>query len=95
MFIILFKLNETNTPISKDTGKTEVVEIPTPNILPNSLLIKTSKTLISTGTEKMLLEFGKAGWINKARKQPDKVRLVLNKISNDGLKPTIEMVFKS
>ena len=41
----------------------------------------------------MLLEFGKAGWLEKARRQPDKVRMVLEKIRTDGLKPTLEAVF--
>ena len=75
------------------TGKTEVTEIPVPNVSPGSLLVKTSKTLISSGTERMLVEFGKAGLINKAIKQPEKLKLVLNKITTDGLKPTIETVF--
>ena len=42
----------------------------------------------------MLLEFGKAGWIEKARQQPDKVRMVLEKIKTDGLQPTIEAVLE-
>ncbi len=41
----------------------------------------------------MLVEFGKAGWIEKARKQPDKVRMVLDKIKTDGFQPTLEAVF--
>ena len=41
----------------------------------------------------MLVDFGKAGWIDKARQQPDKVRMVLDKIKTDGLQPTIESVF--
>lgn len=41
----------------------------------------------------MLVEFGKAGWIDKARQQPDKVRMVLDKIRTDGLMPTMEAVF--
>ena len=41
----------------------------------------------------MLVEFGKANWLEKARQQPDKVRLVLDKIKTDGLQPTIEAVF--
>ena len=40
----------------------------------------------------MLVEFGKAGWIAKARQQPDKVRMVLDKIKTDGLLPTFESV---
>jgi predicted dehydrogenase/threonine dehydrogenase-like Zn-dependent dehydrogenase len=76
-----------------NTGKTKVSEVPVPNTSPGSLLIKTSKTLISSGTERMLVEFGKAGLINKAIKQPDKLKLVLNKLKTDGLRPTIESVF--
>lgn len=76
-----------------NTGKTEVSEVPVPNVSPGSLLIKTSKTLISSGTERMLVEFGKAGLINKAIKQPEKLKLVFNKFTTDGLKPTIESVF--
>ena len=75
------------------TGLTEVAEIPVPRPSAGSLLIKTSKTLVSAGTERMLVEFGKAGWVKKACKQPDKVKKVLDKISTDGLKPTIEAVF--
>lgn len=47
---------------------------------------------MSIGTERMLVEFGKAGWIAKARQQPDKVRMVLEKIKTDGLAPTIAAV---
>ena len=78
---------------SLKTGSTEVIEIPIPCPSAGSLLIKTSRTLISAGTERMLVEFGKAGWVKKARQQPDKVKMVLDKISTDGLKPTIEAVF--
>jgi predicted dehydrogenase len=41
----------------------------------------------------MLVEFGKANWLDKARQQPDKVRMVLDKIKTDGLLPTVEAVF--
>ena len=74
-------------------GSTEVAEVPVPKVSNRSLLIKTSNTLVSAGTERMLVEFGKAGWIERARKQPDKVKMVLQKIQTDGLKPTIEKVF--
>jgi predicted dehydrogenase/threonine dehydrogenase-like Zn-dependent dehydrogenase len=48
--------------------------------------------LISLGTEKMLLNFGKAGWVSKARQQPDKVKMVIDKIKTDGLMPTVDTV---
>jgi predicted dehydrogenase len=54
--------------------------------------VRTTRTLISAGTERMLVEFGKAGWIEKAWQQPDKVKMVWEKIRTDGLAPTIESV---
>jgi len=78
---------------SLKTGITEIGDIPVPRVDRGQLLIQTSNTLVSAGTERMLVEFGKASWINKARQQPDKVRMVLDKIRTDGLKPTIETVF--
>ena len=74
-------------------GVTEVVEVPVPKVSAGSLLIETSNTLLSAGTERMLIEFGKAGWIEKVRKQPDKARLVLDKMKTDGLIPTIDAIF--
>ena len=59
---------------------------------PGQLLIRTTRSLISAGTERMLLDFGKAGLIDKARQQPDKVRQVLDKIRTDGVMPTLEAV---
>ena len=78
---------------SLKTGSTKVLDIPVPLTSDGSLLIKTSKTLISSGTEKMLVEFGKAGWLKKIRQKPDKVKMVMDKISTDGVKSTIETVF--
>ena len=78
---------------SLKTGATSVVETPCPAVQPGQILIRSTRTLISAGTERMLVEFGKAGWIDKARQQPDKVRLVLDKIKTDGLAPTLEAVF--
>ncbi len=78
---------------SLKTGATKVAEVPVPRVSSGSLLIQTSQTLVSAGTERMLVEFGKAGWLDKARQQPDKVKMVLDKIRTDGLQPTLEAVF--
>ncbi len=75
------------------TGVTEASEIPVPCVKRGQLLIRTSVTVVSAGTERMMLEFGKAGWIEKAQRHPDKVRMVLDKVKTDGLQPTIEAVF--
>lgn len=77
---------------SLKNGSTEVAEVPCPSVRRGHLLVRTTRTLVSVGTERMLVEFGKAGWIDKARQQPDKVRMVLDKIKTDGLVPTIEAV---
>jgi predicted dehydrogenase/threonine dehydrogenase-like Zn-dependent dehydrogenase len=77
---------------SLKTGRTEIAEVPVPSTRDRQLLIATTRSLVSAGTERMLVEFGKAGWIEKARQQPDKVRMVLDKIKADGIQPTIEAV---
>ena len=69
-----------------------LVEIPAPSNRPGNLLIKTSTSVVSAGTERMLVDFGKASYIDKARQQPDKVKQVINKVKTDGLIPTIEAV---
>ena len=74
-------------------GGTILEEVPVPQVKAGYVLIKTSRTLVSLGTERMLVEFGKANLVDKARQQPDKVKQVLDKIKTDGLQPTLEAVF--
>ncbi len=74
------------------TGETLLAEVPCPRRGRGQVLCQTSRTLVSLGTEKMLIDFGKSGWISKARSQPDKVKQVLQKIRTDGLKTTVETV---
>src|SRR5579884_448575 len=73
-------------------GVTEIVDIPCPRLKPGHLFIRTRASLVSAGTERMLIDFGKANLLDKARQQPDKVRMVLNKIKTDGLLPTLDAV---
>lgn len=75
------------------TGATELLEMPTPGCPSGCLLIATRCSLISAGTERMLVEFGQANLLAKARSQPERVRQVLDKIKTDGLLPTLETVF--
>ena len=75
------------------TGKTILEDFPLPNVGKGSVLVQTTHSLVSLGTERMLVEFGKASIIEKARQQPDKVKQVLDKIKTDGLLPTMEVVF--
>jgi hypothetical protein len=49
-------------------------------ILPDPYQLK----LISAGTERMLVDFGKAGYLAKARQQTDKVKMILEKVQTAG-----------
>src|SRR5690348_11104999 len=75
------------------TGDTILEEVPAPQIAKGKVLIQTSRSLVSLGTERMLVEFGKSNLISKARQQPDKVKQALDKIKTEGLMPTLEAVF--
>lgn len=74
-------------------GNTILEEVPAPLVKAGQVLIQTTRTLVSLGTERMLVEFGKANFLQKARQQPDKVKQVLDKVKTDGLKPTMDAVF--
>mgnify|MGYP003695010965 CR=1 FL=1 len=73
-------------------GVTSVENIPNPLPSGEDALIVTSTSLVSAGTERMLVEFGKAGWVDKARAQPDKVKMVLEKVKTEGLVNTYHSV---
>ncbi len=73
-------------------GGTCIAQAPAPSITRGTLLINTQVSLISSGTERMLVGFGKASYLEKARQQPEKVKMVLEKIQTDGLMTTIEAV---
>jgi predicted dehydrogenase/threonine dehydrogenase-like Zn-dependent dehydrogenase len=75
------------------TGATTLEEIPAPEVKRGCVLIKTTRSLVSLGTERMLVEFSKSNLISKARQQPEKVKQVLDKIKSEGLFPTLETVF--
>ncbi len=75
-------------------GQTILEEVPVPQVKAGQVLIKTHRSLVSLGTEKMLVNFGKASYIQKAKQQPEKVKMVLDKIKTDGLRPTLEAVFR-
>lgn len=75
------------------TGETEIIDSPVPTAGAKNLVIESQRSLISVGTEKMLLNFGKASMINKAKQQPDKVKQVIDKVKTEGLLSTVEAVW--
>ena len=74
------------------SGLTEVIEAPSPRPGSKGALVGSRTSLVSSGTERMLVEFGKAGWLEKARKQPEKVQQVLEKMRSDGILATYQAV---
>ena len=73
-------------------GSTTLAEVPIPRTASGNVLIQSEISLVSAGTERMLVKFGKSGWISKARQQPEKVKMVLDKARTDGLAATYDAV---
>ncbi|MEY4798316.1 MAG: hypothetical protein RI978_617 [Verrucomicrobiota bacterium] len=74
------------------SGRTELVDIPAPGPRRGRLLVRTTRSLVSLGTERMLVEFGRGSWLSKARQQPEKFRAVLAKVRSEGLFATVSAI---
>ncbi|MEO1573700.1 MAG: bi-domain-containing oxidoreductase [Pseudomonadota bacterium] len=74
------------------TGEVSINDVPVPKTARGHLLIRTLHSVISVGTEKMLVGFGRANYLQKARQQPDKVKMVIDKVKTDGLSATVQSV---
>lgn len=74
------------------SGETRVEEVPAPGVRPGHVLIRATRSLISSGTERSVVEFGRAGYVAKARQQPDRIKKVAEKVATDGLAPTVAAV---
>jgi len=75
-----------------DNGRTYLLDVPVSAATGAKVVIQSRASLISAGTERMLLEFGRGNFLDKARAQPDKVRDVIAKVRTDGLLTTIDAV---
>ncbi len=75
------------------SGVLETLDVPCPQVARGHLLIQSRSSLISSGTERSLVEFGRANLLSKARQQPERVKQVWDKIKADGLWTTMESVF--
>lgn len=73
-------------------GTSTVADVPRPRCKVGHVLIQSTNSLISAGTERMLVDFGRSSYLEKARQQPEKVKMVLNKVKTDGLLTTIDAV---
>ncbi len=74
------------------SGETRVIEVPVPSPGPGTALVRTTASVVSVGTERMLVEFAAQGWIGRARSRPDLVRQTLDKVRREGLLTTLAAV---
>jgi predicted dehydrogenase len=74
------------------SGNVRLVEAPAPTKPSQGVLVRTVASLVSSGTERMLADFGRANLIDKARQQPDRVRDVLDKARAEGVMETVDAV---
>ncbi|MGQ0715201.1 MAG: bi-domain-containing oxidoreductase [Gemmatimonadaceae bacterium] len=77
---------------SLSDGSTQLVDVPVPAATGVSLVVESRASVVSAGTERMLVDFGRAGLFEKARRQPEKVRQVIDKMRTDGIGPTLDAV---
>lgn len=73
-------------------GTTTLIHAPAPESSSGKILLNTTVSLISAGTERMLVDFGRASYFDKVRQQPEKVNMIFEKVRTDGLMTTIDAV---
>ena len=74
-------------------GQNVVADVPAPALRPGMVLVRTAASLVSVGTERMVVEFAEKGLVGKALSRPDQVRQVLDKARREGVVPAMEAVF--
>lgn len=74
------------------TGELKLEDVPKPIVKKEGVLVKTYYSVISAGTEKMMIDLAKKGYLGKAKERPDLVKQVLNKTKNEGLINTYKAV---
>jgi predicted dehydrogenase len=74
-------------------GKTSIEEVPVPTPRAGQALVRVAASLVSAGTERMVVEFAEKSLVGKARSRPDLVRQVLDKMGREGILPTLQAAF--
>lgn len=75
------------------TGEMSVQDVPPPQLGRGEVLVATKASLISAGTEKMLIDFANKSMLSKAQERPDLVKKVVDKMQRDGVVETARSVF--
>lgn len=69
-------------------GVIKIIDVPVPALRDNCVVVRNSFSLISAGTEKLMIDFAKKSLLGKARARPDLVKQVMQKVKKDGLSQT-------
>ena len=76
-----------------NNGETVIVDVPIPQVQAGMALVHTRASLVSAGTERMLVEFGGKSLLGKALSRPDLVKLMADKARREGVLSTVEAAF--
>jgi len=75
------------------TGKSSVEDVPIPTPREGQALVKIESSLVSAGTERMIVAFAEKTLVGKARSRPDLVKQVLDKARREGVVNTVQAAF--
>ena len=75
------------------TGKSKIEDVPVPTPREGQALVKVVASLVSAGTERMVVEFAEKSLVGKARSRPDLVKQVIDKARREGLVSTMQSAF--
>lgn len=78
---------------SYKTGELGLFDVPPPALDENGILVATTASLVSAGTEKMIVDIAKKSLLGKAKARPDLVKQVIQKMKQEGIRNTLEKVF--
>ncbi len=73
-------------------GRPRVVEVPPPGLGAGRVLVRTRFSLVSAGTDRLVIELAGKSLLGKARSRPDQVRKVLRRLRTEGLSRTLDAV---
>jgi predicted dehydrogenase/threonine dehydrogenase-like Zn-dependent dehydrogenase len=77
---------------SLKTGAVTLADVPAPVTPDNGVLVRAIASLVSAGTERMVVEFAEKNLLQKARARPDLARQVLQRLRREGLRATFDTV---
>src|SRR5438552_9048195 len=73
-------------------GELALKEVPPPALLPGGVLVRTGASLISAGTEKVVIDLGQKSLLGKAKARPELVRQIIGKARSQGIINTFHNV---